>query len=132
MRHYVYDAGALSLLLAGDSRLKGFVAEVSRGHATAHTSAVNLAELYYKTGQKLGMETAETWFVRITNSNLKVEDADPELAREAGTYKIHYRQTLSLADCFAVAETARRRAVLLTTDEDLKQVKEIEARYFKA
>ena len=66
------------------------------------------------------------------NSNLKVEGADSDLARDAGKYKILYRKNLSLADCFAVAETARRRAVLLTTDEDLKEVKEIEVRYFKA
>ncbi len=132
MKRYVYDAGALSLLLAGDSRLKTFVTEASRGHASAHTNVVNLAEFYYKTGQKLGIETAETWFVRIVNSNLQVEVPDADLARDAGTYKIHYRQSLSLADCFAAAETARRRAVLLTTDNDLNKVKEIEVRYFKA
>jgi predicted nucleic acid-binding protein len=132
MKSYVYDAGALSLLLIGDSRLKGFVAEVSRGQASAHTNAVNLSELYYKTGQKLGVETAETWFHRILNSNLHVEGADAELAREAGAYKIRYRGSLSIADCFAAAETIRRKGTLLTTDADLKLVKEIDARFLKA
>jgi predicted nucleic acid-binding protein len=132
MKRYVYDAGAPGLLLAGDSRLKSFVAEASRGHASAHTNVVNLAKFYYKTGQKLGLETAETWFLRIVNSNIQVEVPDVDLARDAGTYRIHYRQNLSLADCFAAAEAARRRAVLFTTDEDLNKVKEIEARYFKA
>ncbi len=131
MKHYVYDAGALGLLLAGDIRFKGFVAEVSRGQASAHASVVNLAELYYKTGQKLGAETAETWFVRLVNSNLGIEAADSDLAREAALYKIRYPERLSLADCFAAAETLRRRGVLLTTDSDLKQVKEIDVRYFK-
>ncbi len=131
MKRYVYDAGALGLLLAGDARFRGFVAEVSRGQASAHASVVNVAEFYYKTGQKLGAETAETWFVRIVNSNLAVEAADSDLAREAGLYKMRYREILSLADCFAAAETLRRRGVLLTTDGDLKQVKEIDVRYFK-
>ncbi len=131
MKHYVYDAGALGLLLAGDTRFRGFVAEVSRGQASAHASAVNVAEFFYKTGQKLGAETAETWFVRIVNSNLAVEAADADLAREAGLYKIRYPGSLSLADCFAAAETLRRRGVLLTTDGDLEELKEIDVRYFK-
>jgi len=132
LKRYVYDAGALGLLLAGDNRLKNFVTEVSRGHASAYASVINLAEFYYKTGQKLGLETAETWFLRIVNSKLQVENADTILARQAGIHKIHYRDKLSLADCFAVAEAARQKAVLLTTDEDLEKIKEIEARYFKA
>jgi len=131
MKHYVYDAGALGLVMAGDNRLRVSTSQVSRGEATAHSSVVNLAELYYKTGQKLGIETAETWFVRIANSNLQIEHADPDLARDAGIHKIHYRGKLSLADCFAVAETTRRDAVLLTTDRDMEQVKEIPVRYFK-
>jgi len=131
LKRYLYDAGALGLLLAGDNRLKNFVAEVSRGQASAHASVINLAEFYYKTGQKLGLETAETWFLRIVNSKLQVENADANLAKEAALHKIHYRDKLSLADCFAVAEAVRQKALLLTTDEDLEKVKEIEARYFK-
>lgn len=132
MKRYIYDAGALVLLLAGDNRLKNMVADVSRGQATAHASVINLAEFYYKTGQKLGLETAETWFLRLVNSKLQVENADTSLAREAALHKIRYRDKLSLADCFALAEATRQKAVLLTTDEDLERVKEVETRYFKA
>jgi len=132
LKRYLYDAGALGLLLAGDNRLKNMVAEVSRGQASAHASVINLAELYYKTGQKLGLETAETWFLRIINSKIQVENADTGLAREAGLHKIHYRDKLSLADCFALAEAERQKAVLLTTDKDLESVKEVETRYLKA
>jgi len=131
LKRIVYDAGALGLLLAGDSRLKNLVAEVSRGHATAHVSVVNLAEFYYKTGQKVGLETAETWFLRIVNSKLQVQNADAEVAREAALYKIRYSERLSLADGFAVAEAARQKAVLVTTDQDLEEVEGVEARYLR-
>jgi predicted nucleic acid-binding protein len=131
MKEYVYDAGALALLMAGDIRLKSYVAEATRGDAASHVSSVDLAEFYYKTGEKLGIETAETWFLRIVNSDIHVQDADKNLARDAGLNKIRYRGRLSLADCYAAAETAKRKAVLLTTDKDLAQVKEIEASYFK-
>ncbi len=53
------------------------------------------------------------------------------MAHEAGTYKIRYRGSLSIADCFAAAETFRQKGILLTTDADLKLVKEIGARFFK-
>lgn len=130
MKAYVFDAGALSLLLSGDERLSPYVNEISKGTAEAYISVVNLAELYYKTVEKLGREVAETWYFRILNSNLIVLSADASLAREAGTCKGRYRQTLSLADCFAMALTIKKEALLLTTDKDFERVKEIRVKYF--
>ncbi len=129
MRAYVFDAGALALILLGDERLSGYVDEISQGAAKAYISAVNLAELYYKTMEKIGRETTETWYLRILNSNVAVLPADAALAREAGVYKSRYRRLLSLADCFAAALSAREGALLLTTDSDLKEVKEIEVKH---
>lgn len=129
MKSYVFDAGALSLLLLGDKRLTTYVNEVSMGTAEAYTSAVNLAELYYKTLEKLGREVAETWYFRIINSNLVVSSADASLAKEAGICKSMYKQTLSLADCFAMALTIKVGAMLLTTDTDFEGVKEVKVKY---
>jgi len=129
MKTYVFDAGALTLLLSGDERLGSYVDEISRGTAKAYTSAVNLAELYYKTTDKVGRETADTWYFRILNSNLVVVSVDTPLAREAGIYKSKYRGSLSLADCFAMALSVREKAQLLTTDKDFREVKEIQVKY---
>jgi len=129
MKGYVFDAGVLSLLLSGDERLGPYVNEISKGMAKAYISAVNLAELYYKTVEKLGREVAETWYFRILNSNLIVLSADASLAKEAGICKSRYKQTLSLADCFAMALTINKRALLLTTDRDFQNVKEIQVKY---
>ncbi len=124
------DAGALALVLIGDGRLSSYVDEISVGTAKAYTSAVNLAELYYKTVDKIGLETAETWYFRILNSDVTVVPADATLAREAGVFKSRYRRLLSLADCFAAALTAREKGLLLTTDSDFEEVKEIETQCF--
>jgi len=129
MKTYVFDAGALTLLLSGDERLGSYVDEISRGTAKAYTSAVNLAELYCKTSDKVGRETADTWYFRILNSNLVVVSVDTPLAREAGIYKSKYRGLLSLADCFAMALSVREKAQLLTTDKDFREVKEIQVKY---
>lgn len=130
MKAYVFDAGALALILLGDERLSSYVDEISRGAAKAYASAVNLAELYYKTVDKIGRETAEAWYFRILNSNITILSADATLAKEAGIYKSRYRRLLSLADCFATALSAKEKALLLTTDSDFKEAKEIEAKYF--
>jgi len=129
MKTYVLDAGALTLLLLGDERLGSYVNEISRGTAKAYTSAVNLAELYYKTVDKIGRETADAWYFRILNSNLVVVSADAQLAREVGTFKSKYKRLLSLADCFAMALSVKEKAQLLTTDNDFQEVKEIQVKY---
>ncbi|MGC8850065.1 MAG: type II toxin-antitoxin system VapC family toxin [Candidatus Bathyarchaeia archaeon] len=130
MKAYVFDAGALMLMLLGDERLRSYIEEISEGLARAYLSAVNLAELYYKTVEKIGRETAETWYFRILNSNVVVVPADDKYAREAGIYKSRYGGALSLADCFAMALCAREKALLLTTDSDFNEVREVDIKYF--
>jgi len=129
MKTYVFDAGALTLLLLGDERLSSYVNEISLGTAKAYASVVNLAELYYKTADKVGRETADAWYFRILNSNLVVVSADATLAREVGMYKSKYKGLLSLADCFALALSVKEKAQLLTTDNDFQDVKEIQVKY---
>jgi len=129
MKTYVFDAGALTLLLSGDERLTSYVNEISRGTAKAYTSVVNLAELYYKTADKIGRETADAWYFRILNSNVMVVSADSPLAREVGICKSKYKRLLSLADCFAMALSVKEKAQLLTTDSDFQEVKEIQVKY---
>jgi len=129
MKTYIFDAGALTLLFSGDERLTIYANEISRGTAKAYASAVNLAEFYYKTADKIGRETADTWYFRILNSNIIVVSADATFAREVGVYKSKYRRLLSLADCFALALSAKEKAHLLTTDSDFQEVKEIQVKY---
>jgi len=129
MKTYVFDAGALTLLLSGDERLSSCVNEISRGTAKAYTSVVNFAELYYKTADKIGRETADAWYFRILNSNVVVASADAPFAREVGIYKSKYKRLLSLADCFAMALSVKEKAQLLTTDSDFQEVKDIQVKY---
>jgi predicted nucleic acid-binding protein len=94
--------------------------KVLAGKARGFVSEVNLAEFYYKTAQKKGVESAEAWYLQIRHSRIMVVTPNEQVTRQAALWKIK-RDELSLADCFALATRAATGAVLLTTDSTLKE-----------
>ena len=55
---------------------------ITNGKASGFVSDVNLAEFYYKTGQKLGEDTAEARFGLLANSRIGFVPTDREMARQ--------------------------------------------------
>lgn len=131
MKKYVIDTGVLLLHLIGDERVKTYFDEVSRGNAQAFICEINLAEYYYKVCEKLGKEIAEIRYHQIRESGLEVIAADEELTKTAGEKKCRYKGRLSLTDCFSLALAELKKAVLLTTDSELAQIKEIKVKHFQ-
>ncbi len=131
MKKYVIDTGVLLLHLIGDERVRTYFNEVSRGNARAFICEINLAEYYYKVCEKLGKEIAEIRYHQIRESGLEVVAAGEELTKTAGEKKCRYRGKLSLADCFSLALAELKKAVLLTTDSELAQIKEIKVKHFQ-
>lgn len=119
-RSYVFDAGVLSLYYAGDSAVKPYFERVFFGRARGFISEVNLAEFYYKTSEKKGIDTAEVWYLQIRRSRFKVIAPDEHITRQAALWKVKEKE-LSLADCFAAATNEARSGLLLTTDSVLKE-----------
>ncbi len=134
MKPYIFDAGALTLFLAGERQLLRHRGEIASRRAEAHTNPVNVAEFYYKATSVLGRQTAETWFYRLLSSGINVATIQPEFAKEVGQLRLKYRGRLSLADCFALAQAAALRGTLLTTDGDFEGASEatIELLHLKA
>jgi len=128
-RKYLFDAGALSLYYAGDTRVRPLFEEIFEARSEGFVSEVNLAEFYYKTGQKLGAETAEVWYLQIRRSGVKVIAPDEETTRNAAQVKIRHRTKLSLADCFAIATASSQGASIITTDPRIDEVREVPTRY---
>ena len=121
----VLDTGVLMLILKGDPVIRDVIDALRRG-AEAHTATTNMAELYYKTEEKLGRQVATTWFNRLVRlRNLIVAPVDTRLAFRAGELKARYRRKLSLADAIIVALAERLGGRLLTTDPRLKMVEEV-------
>jgi len=126
----VVDAGVLTLHFINDLRVEQYFCSLDDGRIAGYVTGVNLAEFYYKTCQKLGRQTADTWYYQIKRTRLQIVH-DDDLTRSAGLEKCRQPLSLSLADCFALALAKREKALLLTTDGELMKVKEIEVKFFE-
>jgi len=129
MKKYVIDTGVLFLHLIDDERVRPYFKEINEGRAKAFICDVNLAEYYYKTCEKLGREIADVRYNQI-RVLINPVSTNQDLTREAGKIKCKYRDKLSLADCFALALSKIKGAILLTTDSDLAEIKEVKVKHF--
>lgn len=123
-RSYLFDAGALFLYYSGNERIKPYVDRVLSSRASGFISEVNLAEFYYKSIEKFGIEVAETWYMRIRQSKLIVVPPDEMITRNAALWKSKTQKT-SLADCYALATVQQKAQVLITTDPVIAEIKGI-------
>ncbi|MFN3655365.1 MAG: PIN domain-containing protein [Candidatus Nitrosotenuis sp.] len=119
-----FDAGAISLYYAGDKRIKSYFDSVFSKTKMGFVSEVNLAEFYYKTAEKFGLQTAETRY-RLTRGSQIIVAPDEMITRDAAKLKLKYHAKLSLADCFAISTAVNNQCTLITTDASIKQVKEV-------
>jgi ribonuclease VapC len=124
----VLDAGVLSLHFADHIGVKKYFDAIIGGQSKGLISSFNLAEFYYKTCQKLGKQTADTWYFQVRNSELNVVHRE-ELVRLAGLEKCKQSPRLSLADCFALALAKAESALLITTDNELSKASGIDIRH---
>ena len=121
-RKYVLDAGVLALYFAGREEAKKYIDEVYSGRAEAYICEVNLAEFIYNYARVFEWEAAVSRHSLIRNSPIKVVGLDEELTVEAARLKLRYYKMLSLADCYLVALARKKKAYIITTDEDIKNV----------
>lgn len=103
---------------------------MSTRRASGAVSDVNLAEFYYRTGQKFGLQTADARLGLIRNSRIQSVPTDENAVVSAGRWKLK-RPALSLADCFALAALESSAEVLLTTDAELKEAAKSKAVFFR-
>jgi len=123
MKVYALDTGFFQLYFSGDERALKIYMEVKSGRARGFTLETNLVELYYKTCQKLGEETAILRDRSIRSSPIEIGKIDEHIARLAG--RIKCRINISLADSLLAAAAKRSHATIVTTDTDFQKVKGI-------
>jgi predicted nucleic acid-binding protein len=126
----VLDAGVLSLHFADYIGIRKYFDLIITRQCDGLISSFNLAEFYYKTCQKFGKQTADTWYFQLRKSELTIIERE-ELVRAAGLEKCRQSSKLSLADCFALALAKTEGALLVTTDGELAKVKDISVRHIK-
>jgi predicted nucleic acid-binding protein len=127
----VLDAGAMTLHFVDHPDVRRYFDAIMTGRSAGLIHSVNLAEFYYKTCQKSGKQTADTWYYQLRNSEISIIERE-DLDRAAGLEKCRQSPRLSLADYFALALAKTENALLLTTDEELTKTKGVTAKHFKA
>lgn len=125
MKKYTLDTGVILLVLSGRPALRWLVEEIDNGNTL--TTRLNLFEMVYLIGRKHGWDAAITQYRRLTTTNIEVADTTEELMVAAARLKTKYSE-LSTVDSFVAALTQLTHSTLLTTEEYLAGVKEVEAK----
>jgi predicted nucleic acid-binding protein len=126
----VLDAGALSLHFVDHPGVRKYFDAIITRRSDGLVHMVNLTEFYYKTCQKSGKQTADTWYYQLMNSDLLIIEGN-DIGRAAGLEKCRQSPRLSLADCFALALAKAESALMITTDAELAKAKGVTAKLIK-
>ncbi|MGP8068620.1 MAG: type II toxin-antitoxin system VapC family toxin [Candidatus Bathyarchaeia archaeon] len=132
IRRYTFDTGPLFLYFGEDLRVKRLLDEVRNGRAEGSTCEPNLAELYYKTCEKLGRETARIRYFSIRRAGLSVLAPNENLSRSAGELKCRHRGRLSIVDAYVLAIAIEERATLITSDPQIPELELVPTRLIEA
>jgi predicted nucleic acid-binding protein len=127
-RRYTFDTGPLFLYFGEDLRVKLLLDEVHNGKAEGSTCEPNLAELYYKTCEKLGKDSARIRYFSIRRTGLSVLAPNENLSRAAGELKCQHRGKLSLVDAYILAVAIEEGATLVTSDPLIPEMKLVPTR----
>lgn len=90
---------------------------------------INLGEVFYILGRKLGERTAFETIQQVQALPLEIVPADAEVVFEAARIKISNR--ISYADAFAIVTAKKKGAILLTGDPEMRDVEEVKVHFIR-
>jgi len=123
-RRYVLDAGILALYFAGHEGAKEYIYAAYEDKASVFMCEVNVAEFLYNYAKVFGWNVALVKNDLLRNSPITIVGVDEDLTIRAAKLKLKYHNVLSLADCYLIALAKRYGAIIVTTDHNIKEVKE--------
>lgn len=131
MKRYVFDSSALISYLDGENNAEAvaeLLEEINSKEYSASLSIINLGEIYYHFLRTGGIRAAVTYLNSISSLPVELIDADLDLTLQAANYKAFNK--ISYADCFAAALAKIKKAQLITSDREFKQIeKEIDIKW---
>lgn len=123
--HFVLDAWAILALLQKEepaaSRVLQLLQESDVRKYKLYISIINLGEVYYRIGRVKGKKEADETLKSLYQLPITVLPATDQIVLEAAALKMEL--AISYADAFAVAETQRLKATLVTGDPELVGLK---------
>jgi len=123
---YVLDSFAILAYFQagpGGTKVKELLKQAKAGDTMTYLSLINLGEVIYTTGRKLGNDRARE--IRDDIMLLPIQLAEVTLARVLAAAQIKTQYPISYADAFAVALSQELKAAIVTGDTEFKQVESI-------
>lgn len=123
---YVLDSFAILAYFQaepGGTKVKELLKQAKAGDTMTYLSLINLGEVIYTTGRKLGNDRAREILDDIML--LPIQLAEVTMARVLAAAQIKTQYPISYADGFAVALSQELKATIVTGDPEFKQVESI-------
>ncbi len=130
MKSIFLDTGIFELFFSGNQTIKKIFNQIKNETIQAFTLELNLCEIFYKTCEKLGKETAQIRNISLRNSKIKILDINDQLTIRSGIFKCKYPQILSLVDAYISGCADLNNLIIYSTDPGLKDIKEVKNNIF--
>jgi predicted nucleic acid-binding protein len=121
MANYVLDSYAILAFFrneTGGEKVKQLLHEAATDKHELYMTSINAAEVFYMSHRKDGAAKAEIAWRALLQFPIHIIDADLEFSLAAA--KIKARHSISYADAFAAALTIKRKATLMTGDDEFE------------
>lgn len=119
MAHYVLDSFALLAYFRNEEsgeKVEQLLNEAAADKHELYLTCINAGEVYYMSSRKDGAAKAELVWKAIRQFPIHIIEADLEFTFSAAKLKAKY--SISYADAFAAALTIKRKATLITGDDE--------------
>ncbi len=119
MAHFVLDSYALLAFFRnepGGEKVEQFLNEAATDKHELYMTCINAGEVFYMSYRKDGTDKAEIAWKALLQFPIHIIDADLDFSLAAARIKARY--SISYADAFAAALTIKRKATLITGDDE--------------
>ncbi len=119
MANYVLDSYAMLAFFrneTGGEKVKQLLHEAATDKHELYMTCINAGEVFYMSSRKDGAAKAEVAWKALLQFPIHIIDADLDFSLTAARIKARY--SISYADAFAAALTIKRKATLITGDDE--------------
>lgn len=120
-KRIVWDTGPLSLFFAGHSEAAQGMEQIKDGKTIGYIPQLVLIELFYKTWQKFGKQTAQVRVLNLDFPGIVILVIQESERFKIGSLKVQYPQ-LSLVDCRVAQLGLQLNGMVYTTENGITEV----------
>ena len=124
MANFVLDSYALLAFFRneeGSDQVEKLLTEAAADKHEVYLTNINAGEVYYMSHRKDGAAKADLAWKAMRQFPIHIVDADLEFTLATAKLKAKYR--ISFADAFAATLAIKRKAILITGDDEFEALK---------